>query len=148
MTEDLKALLKEYYQDILKMNGLLEWSGQKVQKFESTDYTPEEFEALEAFTARYSRLTDFFTSKFLRTILTLLRDDSVAFIDRVNFLEKMEVIDSAANLIEMRDLRNSIVHDYWIEEVKANFIRVRKMANPLLKEVNQAITFCEKRGWL
>ncbi|MEQ9467754.1 MAG: hypothetical protein RLN88_10110 [Ekhidna sp.] len=60
----------------------------------------------------------------------------------------MEVIPSAEELISIRDLRNSIVHDYWIEEVKQNFINVRNLAPALMKVSEQSILFCKHRGWL
>ena len=147
--KDTIELLNEFLIDIEKMlihykDSLTRVGNIPVQK----DYSIEEYEVLEAFTSRFSRLADFVTSKFLRTILILLREDQNIYIDRANVLEKLEIIPSADEIIAIRDVRNSIVHDYWIEEVKDNFIKVRELAQPLLNAATQSISFCRLRGWV
>lgn len=82
-------LLREYFVDLEKMLQLLDRSSKKAKETgKHGEYSMEDYDILEAFTARFSRLADFLASKFLRTILILLRDDNIAFIDRANFFRK------------------------------------------------------------
>ncbi len=147
--KDHIALLIDFVHDINKMLAHYKNSLERVRKIPiGDDYTEEQYEVQEAFTARFSRLADFVTSKFLRTILILLREDTNVYIDRANILEKLEIIPSAEEIIAIKDMRNSIVHDYWIDEIKDNFVKVRKLGEPLLHATLQSIAFCKKRGWL
>jgi uncharacterized protein with HEPN domain len=42
----------------------------------------------------------------------LTREDAPTFMDRMNLCEKLGVIPSAEDLIDIRDLRNQIAHEY------------------------------------
>ena len=42
----------------------------------------------------------------------LLREDTVPLIDLLNRAEKLMIIVSAEELLQMRDIRNQIAHDY------------------------------------
>ena len=47
----------------------------------------------------------------------LLRESQNTFIDMVNKAEQIELINSADDLINIRDLRNEIAHEYIEEEL-------------------------------
>jgi hypothetical protein len=67
---------------------------------------------LDMLTTRFGKLQDIIGSKIFPIILNLLEEDAVAFIDKLNKLEKLGYIEDANWWIELREIRNKIAHDY------------------------------------
>lgn len=67
---------------------------------------------LDMITTRFGKLQDIIGSKIFPIILNLLEEDAVAFIDKLNKLEKLGYIEDANWWIELREIRNKIAHDY------------------------------------
>ncbi len=67
---------------------------------------------LDMLTTRFGKLQDIIGSKIFPIILNLLEEDAVAFIDKLNKLEKLVYIEDANWWIELREIRNKIAHDY------------------------------------
>ena len=67
---------------------------------------------LDMLTTRFGKLQDIIGSKIFPIILNLLEEDTVAFIDKLNKLEKLGYIEDANWWIELREIRNKIAHDY------------------------------------
>jgi len=63
-------------------------------------------------TTRFGKLQDIIGSKIFPLILNLLEEDAVAFIDKLNKLEKLGYIEDANWWIELREIRNKIAHYY------------------------------------
>ena len=61
-------------------------------------------------TSKFSRTSDIYLQKVLRSIWMLLREDTVPLIDLLNRAEKLMIIVSAEELLQMRDIRNQIAH--------------------------------------
>jgi hypothetical protein len=101
----------------------------------------EEMNLIEAFAARFARLSDIFTQKFLRIIdeLELVFDGSN--IDRLNRAEKRGLIDSTETFMSIRELRNDISHEYKSADVLEVFIHCYKMSEPLLKATKKAVEY-------
>ena len=72
----------------------------------------DNLESIEALTSRFARTSDVLTHKAVRSLLYFLREDTMTFLDTTNFLEKISVAPSADDVIEVRDLRNEIAHEY------------------------------------
>src|SRR5206468_1514016 len=79
------------------------------------ELTAGEKESCEALTSRFARLCDFLFQRVFRTIDIIELQDEGTGIDRLNRMEKRGVIPSAQAWRSLRDLRNSIAHDYLIE---------------------------------
>lgn len=75
-----------------------------------------EKESCEALTARFARLCDFLFQRAFRTLDKIELLDEGTGIDRLNRAEKRGIITSAELWKELRDLRNSIAHEYLIEK--------------------------------
>ena len=69
-------------------------------------------ESFDALTSKFARVSDIFTQKVLKSFVILTREDAPTFMDRMNLCEKLGVIPSAEDLIDIRDLRNQIAHEY------------------------------------
>ena len=67
---------------------------------------------LDMMTTRFGKLQDIIGSKIFPIILNLLEEDAVAFIDKLNKLEKLGYIEDANWWVELREIRNKIAHDY------------------------------------
>ncbi len=117
-SEQKQALLSGYRKDLLKAIEYLEYSRQKVlalpKKSENLD--PEALESWESFSARYARSADIFTSKYLRTYLSIEEPGFKGTTrDFLNKAEKLGLIDDAERWAEIRELRNMTAHEYSAE---------------------------------
>ena len=79
-----------------------------------TELTFHELAVLEMLTGRFAKLQDLIGDKIFKLLLIIMgeyKSDST-FIDRLNLLEKLEILPSREDWEDMRDLRNHIVHEY------------------------------------
>jgi hypothetical protein len=126
---NLKRLLYSF--DICSKTGLKE------------NYYDEEFVAFEAMTSRYARTTDMLINKVLRSLDAVEYIDGGTVIDAVNNTEKREISDSQ-DLRRLKDLRNSIAHEYVTENVTRFFANVLEFT-PLLKGVIENLNhYCSR----
>ncbi len=121
---------------------ILEYSITKVEKINTTkDFNYEELETMEAMTARFSRLSDIFTQKYLKSFFYLLGETNFTLIDKANYLEKIGIISNSKDLLEIRELRNSISHEYILEELKDLFRDVITIFPKLKEIINKSIIY-------
>lgn len=107
-------------------------------------------ETVEAFTSRFARLQDTVGDKLLPNWLRALGEDVGAAIDNLDKAEKFGVLDSADRWLEIRQLRNQMVHEY-IESaaVLGNALETAKTYYPTMIAFAQAmITDLRTRGLL
>ena len=78
----------------------------------------------------------------------LLREDTVPLIDLLNRAEKLMIIVSAKELLQMRDICNQIAHEYLPEAVPELASEVVVMTSLLQKNIGQTERFMSQRGWL
>lgn len=117
MKEKLQLVLEQNLDLLTKSAKTLNISVQKCSDIGvKSEYSFEEQESFDALTSKYSRTTDIYIQKVLRSLFNLLREPQLTIIDLSNRAEKLDIITSAKDLLEIRDLRNSIAHEY-IEEI-------------------------------
>jgi uncharacterized protein YutE (UPF0331/DUF86 family) len=107
-------------------------------------YNVEEFNKLENLTSRYARTTDMLVNKVLRSIDVVELEDIGTIIDIMNRAEKRGIVSSAELLRTIKDLRNSIAHEYKITEITGFFADVRKYAPVLLEIIQNTNVYCER----
>ena len=73
-------------------------------------------ERLDAFVSRFGRLQDNLGDKFLPQLLSAMAEKPGAAIDNLDRAERLGWIESAEAWLEIRKLRNQMVHEY-IEEL-------------------------------
>lgn len=83
-----------------------------VQSLEMIILDPLLAERLDAFVSRFGRLQDTLADKFLPTLLDALAEPKAAAIDNLDRAEKLGWLDSTDHWLEMRKLRNQMVHEY------------------------------------
>ncbi len=150
MTDDnLKMqLLKEEMEFLSKSVKTLNLSIEKCKKFiGKKNYSFEEMESLDSLTSKYSRTSDLFTQKVLRTIWMLLHEPFIPFIDFLNQAEKLGIILSADQMLEIRDLRNQITHEYLPEALTQLIPEVLENCSRLIINIRHTEQFIKNRGW-
>jgi hypothetical protein len=101
-------------------------------------------ESLDALTSKFARVSDIFTQKVLKSLVLLTREDAPTFVDRMNLCEKLGVISSAADLIEIRDLRNQIAHEYLSDNLTEIYGDCLTLSEKLLTEIQVAHPVIER----
>jgi hypothetical protein len=121
-------------------------------KCRDIDFSPpisfETEEALDALSSKFSRVSDIYTQKVIKTILFLLREDAPTFLDRMNLCEKLGIIPSAEELIAIRDLRNIIAHEYLSENLVEIYREIIQLSDNLMKSITLTDKFLSDRKFL
>ena len=122
------------------------WKCQSIGIKES--YTFEELESFDSLTSKFNRTSDIFTQKVLRSVWLLIHEPYVPFIDMINKSEKMLILRSADHMIEIRDLRNQIAHEYIPEAIRDLVPEVIELTFQLFENIEDCRYFVETRGWI
>jgi len=83
-----------------------------IEDIQKIEFDPELAERLDAFVSRFGRLQDTVGDKLLPALLTSMAEKSGDAIDNLDRAEKLGFIESAEAWMEMRRLRNQMVHEY------------------------------------
>lgn len=144
-TSNLQSLLDLNWNLLKQAVPSFERSLVKCRDFDfSSPISFEIEESLDALSSKFSRLSDIYTQKILKTIIFLLREDAPTFLDRVNLCEKLGIIPSAEELIAVRDLRNMIAHEYLSENLVEIYMEIIRLSDSLLKAILETEKFCTK----
>jgi hypothetical protein len=118
-------------------------------KCRDIDFSPpisfETEESLDALSSKFSRVSDIYTQKVIKTLLFLLREDAPTFLDRMNLCEKLGIISSAEELIAIRDLRNIIAHEYLSENLVEIYREIIQLSDNLMKSITLTDKFISER---
>ena len=112
------------------------------------DYTFTELESFDSLTSKFSRSSDMYTQKVLRTSWILLREGFGPFIDMMNNMEKIGLIQSSDQLLDIRDLRNKIAHEYLPDAIKKLIPEVILFSAVLEENINATKQFLSAHKWL
>jgi len=142
-------LLSEEYQMLKKSLFHLSGSVEKCEKIGlKENYSFDELESFDSLTGRFARSADIYTQKVLRTIFILLREDKGFFADRVLKAEKEGIIKNADQLLEIKDLRNDIIHQYIPEATFELILDVLKHSSSLIENIQYTERYLSTRNWL
>lgn len=124
---------------------VLAYSLEKAQSIGIKDeYKLEELDIYEALTSRYARTADILTQKIVKNLFMIMQEDAKTFIDRCNLSEKLEIVDDAQQLYDIRKLRNDIAHEYCINDISEIFKDVLDYSKVLLKVAYEFQMFIDK----
>ena len=101
-------------------------ASQEIRKYEILkNLDIEDFETvkiIDTFTFRFIKLQDFLGQKLFKRFLDEIGEleENVSFLDVLDKLEKLRIIDTVEDWIEIRKLRNKLTHEYpdELEEIK------------------------------
>lgn len=106
-------------------------------------YSDEEFVAFEAMTSRYARTTDMLINKVLRSLDAVEYIDGGTVIDATYNSEKRGIAESK-DLRELKDLRNSIAHEYVTENIVRFFSEVLEYTPHLDGVIKKLNKYCSR----
>ena len=112
---------------------------------EKEEYDLEEQESFEALASRFARTADILTQKVFKTLFILLQENIRTIIDAANFLEKLEIIKNADDLLNIREIRNQIAHEYIESDIKALFLEVLNYVPELKKIITNVKAYCHSK---
>ena len=107
------------------------------------EYTIEEFEKFEVLCSRYARTIDFLIRKVFRTIDAYEFENQGTLIDVVNNAHKRGLIEDIDELRIMKDVRNTIVHEYIEEALTDTFEEVLHYTKKLIQIVDNTLSHIE-----
>ena len=141
----LSTQLIENFMLLEKSMTALAYSYEKCDNIgEKEEYDLEEQESFEALTSRFARTSDILTQKVLKTLFILLQENIKTIIDAANFLEKLEVIEKADDLLNIREIRNQIAHEYVDSDIKALFFDVLRYVPEIKKIIKNVKAYYDK----
>jgi len=138
-------LLTQELELMNKASGTLNYSYQRCMAIaKKSQYSLEEEERFESLTSRFARLSDILVQKIFRLIDQIELEDQGSVRDRINRAEKRELLASAHDFILIRELRNSIAHEYQPDAIIKIFALVLKLTPVLFDSVHRINNFCKK----
>jgi hypothetical protein len=112
------------------------------------DYSFEEMETFDSLTSKFSRTSDIFLQKIIRALWELLHEDKMPLIDILNRAEKLQIIHSADDMLEIRDIRNQVAHEYIPEAIQELVPDIIDISKALEQNINTCKSFILRRNWL
>lgn len=109
------------------------------------EYTVEEFGKFETLCSRYSRGIDFLIRKIFRSIDEFEFENQGTLIDVVNNAHKRGLIEDIEELRIMKDVRNTIVHEYIEDELVDVFDEVLEYTAKLIAIIKNSLDYINKK---
>ena len=144
MKKNVESLKKEL-ELMNKAKEVLEYSYKTCSTISKKEIYPNnELDKFEALTSRFARLSDILTQKIFRLFEYLEMETPGTVRDRINRAEKWDLIDSADDFFLIRELRNSIAHEYVPEAINEIYREVLKYTPILLKTCDKVTIHIKK----
>jgi hypothetical protein len=110
----------------------------------------EVIKIIDTFIFRFMKLQDYMGNKLFKAFLIETGDyrDDMSFIDVLDKLEKLRVIDSAEDWIKLRKLRNKLAHEYpdELEEILEDIKEALKWVDYLKSTYQNIVEYLKNRG--
>lgn len=112
----LQKIINECDRHILRMNSAyrkaLAIMPLNVDKY--TALVEDEIEHIDQYLFRFAKLQDTIGKRLFKAILSSLEEEieDLSFIDILNRLEKLKILESAEQWLELRKIRNTLSHTY------------------------------------
>lgn len=109
-------------QCVTQLNDACRWLQRSYDKCQSFDFSlplsDDQYDDLENLSSRFARVTDILLNKVYRALDAAELMESGSLIDTVNRAVKRGVLESAEIARTVKDIRNEIVHEYTVEDLK------------------------------
>jgi len=110
-----------------------------------TSYSIEEFGLFETLCSRYRRGIDFLIPKIFRTIDEYEFENQGTLIDVVNNAHKRGLFNDIEQVRLMKDVRNTIVHEYIEENLQNTFEEVLTYSQSLIEIMQTTQNYIQKQ---
>lgn len=111
------------------------------QIFLNKELSFEEQKSYEALCSRFSRTSDFLFQKCFRTLAKINQDEYNSNLDLAHLVEQYGIAPKADVVIEIRELRNEIVHEYAEEMLNEIYKEVLRLTPELILIANKFIKY-------
>ena len=108
------------------------------------EYKIEEFGKFETLCSRYSRGIDFLIRKIFRTLDEYEFENQGTLVDVVNNAHKRGLFENIDELRIMKDIRNTIVHEYIEDELTQVFEEVLEYTEKLIEIIHSTLKYIDK----
>ena len=130
-----------------KLSSALAWLQRSVQKCSQKDRqqegTADDYEAFEALTSRFARVSDILLQKFFRALDVVELTEGGTLLDVLLRAEKRGLVESVDDFLEIRELRNEISHEYAIDDLPGLFEAVLDKAPELISTVERSMHYAD-----
>jgi hypothetical protein len=142
---DPLPILMSNLDDLVRMSAWLDESYNRCRSVEPREvHSPLHAEAVEAFTSRFARTIDLLANKVLRALDLVELEPSGSLLDVLNRAEARGLVDSSERLRQMKNLRNTIAHDYVGEQLPETFAACLEFVPELLKVAARVQGYCSR----
>ena len=140
---------REIFCENLKLfNKSIFWLKRSLQRVKSIEnfekLTEEQLEIIETLMNRYSRAVDILINKVLRSLDYLELEESSRKLDIVIRAEKRSFVKDYNILIEMKDLRNELAHEYLEERLRDRLEEVISKSRELVEIADKINRYVQK----
>ena len=108
-------------------------------------YEIEEFGKFETLCSRYSRGIDFLIRKMFRTLDEYEFENQGTLVDVVNNAHKRGLFDDIEKIRIMKDVRNTIAHEYIEDDLTEVFDEVLEYTEVLISIIKTTLSYIQKR---
>ena len=108
-----------------------------------TSYSIDEFGKFETLCSRYARGIDFLIRKIFRTLDEYEFENQGTLVDVVNNAHKRGLFEDIEKLRIMKDIRNTIVHEYIEDELTEVFEEVIEYTSFLINIIKTTLTYMD-----
>ncbi len=105
------------------------------------EYNIEEFGKFETLCSRYARGIDFLIRKIFRSLDEFEFENQGSLVDVVNNAHKRGLFDDIEEIRVMKDIRNTISHEYIEDELVNVFDEVLLYSNKLILLINNTLKY-------
>ena len=109
-------------QCITQLNDACRWLQRSYEKCQhvnlSQTLSDDQYDDLENLSSRFARVTDILLNKVYRALDTAELMPPGSLIDTVNRAVKRGVLESTETARTVKDIRNEIVHEYTVEDLR------------------------------
>jgi len=141
-------MLEKLLQDKILLQKQLSWiqiSFEECSKIGIKEaYSIEEFGKFETLCSRYSRGIDFLIRKIFRTLDEYEFENQGTLIDVVNNAHKRGLFDDIEELRIMKDVRNTIAHEYIEDDLVEVFDEVLHYCATLIIIIKNTLNYIEE----
>ncbi|MCK9372269.1 MAG: hypothetical protein M0P91_03670 [Sulfuricurvum sp.] len=109
------------------------------------EYSVEEFGKFETLCSRYSRGIDFLIRKIFRTLDEYEFENQGTLVDVVNNAHKRGLFNDIEMLRIMKDVRNTVVHEYIEDDLVDVFDEVLQYSSKLIDIINNTLLYIDAK---
>lgn len=144
----LEAYIESFTNFEIAMKGLVKSLEHCTSIGVKNNYAFDETEAFDALIIKLTRNSDVFFQQVVKGYFKLKGEDSLLFIDRLNMLEKMGVIDNVDQLMVLKSFRNQAVHEYSAVAFQELYQEALELTPFFIKKVRHFQQFLVKESIL